>query len=72
MFLQRKTRASTLRLQNRVTPEEAVEEEASVARTTEVTFGHVKWHLTDADGQLNIAQFEMKQFLYEKVTISKS
>ena len=43
------------------------EDEASVARTTEVALGRVKWNLTDEDGQLNLAQFEMKDFLYEKV-----
>ena len=62
--MEQKTRSSSLRLQNR---QEVEEEEASVVRTTEVSLGRVKWHLTDKDGQLNLAQFEMKDFLYEKV-----
>lgn len=43
------------------------DEEAAVARRTEVSFAQVKWHLTDADGQLTIAKFELQNFLYEKV-----
>ena len=43
-----------------------------MARTTEVSLGRVKWNLTDKDGQLNLAQFEMKDFLYEKVTFEAS
>nr|CAB3258519.1 UPF0378 protein KIAA0100-like [Phallusia mammillata] len=69
MFLEQKTRNSSLRPQDRH-HDVIEEEEASVARTTEVMFGHVQWHLTDADGQLNIAQFEMKDFLYEKINKS--
>lgn len=44
------------------------EEDAAVARRTEVSFSQVKWHLTDADGQLTIAKFELRNFLYEKVS----
>ena len=43
------------------------EEEEVVVRVTEVSFGKVRWSLTDRDGQLNIAQFEMNKFFYEKV-----
>ena len=65
IFLEQKTRNSSIRPQNR--QEAAPEEEAAVARTTEVSLGRVKWNLTDEDGQLNLAQFEMKDFLYDKV-----
>ncbi|XP_078495659.1 bridge-like lipid transfer protein family member 2 [Ciona intestinalis] len=68
IFLDQKTRSSSLRPQHPDQVDE--EEEASVVRTTEVTFGEVKWHVTDKDGQLNIAQFEMRDFLYEKVNKS--
>ena len=47
--------------------EEEEDEDEEVVRTTEISFGQVKWNLTDSDGQLNIAQFEMKKFFYEKV-----
>uniref|UniRef100_H2Z401 FMP27/BLTP2/Hobbit GFWDK motif-containing RBG unit domain-containing protein n=1 Tax=Ciona savignyi TaxID=51511 RepID=H2Z401_CIOSA len=68
IFLDEKTRSSSLRPQN--PDQDHEEEETSVVRTTEVMFREVKWHVTDKDGQLNIAQFEMKDFLYEKVNKS--
>lgn len=67
--MEQKTRSSSLRAQSRYEAQED-EEEASVARTTEVSLGRVKWNLTDEDGQLNLAQFEMKDFLYDKVNRS--
>jgi len=66
--LEQKTRNSSIRPQNH-SESSHQEEEASEARTTEVSLGRVKWNLTDKDGQLNLAQFEMKDFLYEKVSV---
>ncbi|CAK8698010.1 unnamed protein product [Clavelina lepadiformis] len=70
MFLEEKTKTSSLRLKNQEQVFDHQDDELAVVRTTEVSFGQVKWHLTDADGQLNIAQFEMRDFLYEKINRS--
>ena len=42
------------------------DDDSIIVRTTEVSFAQVKWSLTDADGQLKIAQFEMRNFFYDK------
>nr|XP_039267582.1 protein KIAA0100-like isoform X1 [Styela clava] len=68
LYLQQKTRLSSV--QQASEHEEKWDEEAAVARRTEVSFGQVKWHLTDADGQLTIAKFELRNFVYEKINKS--
>lgn len=40
----------------------------SVVRRSEVCFKHARWRLTDADGQLGIADLVLNNFLYSKVT----
>ncbi|XP_067136363.1 protein hobbit [Centruroides vittatus] len=42
----------------------------SVMRRSEVCFKHARWRLTDADGQLGIADLVLNNFLYSKVTKS--
>ena len=71
MYLERKTHTSVERSGFSSNTNED-DEEVSDIRTTEVSFGQVKWHLTDADGQLNIAVFELRDFFYEKVRAATS
>ncbi|XP_054707310.1 LOW QUALITY PROTEIN: protein hobbit-like [Uloborus diversus] len=44
------------------------EKGVSTARRSEVCFKHAQWRLTDADGQLGIADLVLSNFLYSKVT----
>ncbi|XP_077995172.1 bridge-like lipid transfer protein family member 2 [Glandiceps talaboti] len=41
---------------------------SSVVRRAEVCFASARWKLTEADGQLGIADLELRQFKYSKVT----
>lgn len=43
---------------------------ASVARAAEICFKQAKWRLTDADGQLGIADLVLSNFLYTKTSKS--
>jgi hypothetical protein len=41
---------------------------ANVVRRSEVCFKHARWRLTDADGQLGLADLVLSSFLYTKVS----
>ncbi|CAG5089025.1 Similar to KIAA0100: Protein KIAA0100 (Homo sapiens) [Cotesia congregata] len=41
---------------------------AAVARAAEICFKHAQWRLTDADGQLGIADLVLTNFLYTKTS----
>ncbi|XP_008551272.1 protein hobbit [Microplitis demolitor] len=41
---------------------------AAVARSAEICFKHAQWRLTDADGQLGIADLVLTNFLYTKTS----
>jgi len=41
---------------------------AAVARVAEICFKHAQWRLTDADGQLGIADLILTNFLYTKTS----
>lgn len=41
---------------------------ASIARTAEICFKHAQWRLTDADGQLGIADLVLTNFMYTKTS----
>ncbi|XP_015524843.1 protein KIAA0100 [Neodiprion lecontei] len=41
---------------------------AAVARVAEICFKYAQWRLTDADGQLGIADLVLKNFLYTKTS----
>ncbi|XP_040279331.1 protein KIAA0100 homolog isoform X2 [Bufo bufo] len=46
------------------------QEDVSVVRRTEFYFAQARWRLTEQDGQLGIAELELKRFLYSKVNKS--
>lgn len=43
---------------------------ASLRRTSQINFKHAQWRLTEADGQLDIADVVLTNFLYTKATRS--
>ncbi|XP_061575606.1 bridge-like lipid transfer protein family member 2 isoform X2 [Cololabis saira] len=45
-------------------------EDVSVARRTEIYFAQARWCLTEEDGQLGIAELELKRFMYSKLNKS--
>lgn len=42
----------------------------TIVRTNEICFKHAQWRLTEADGQIGIADLILSNFLYKKVTKS--
>uniref|UniRef100_A0A7N8Y945 KIAA0100 ortholog n=1 Tax=Mastacembelus armatus TaxID=205130 RepID=A0A7N8Y945_9TELE len=45
-------------------------EDVSVVRRTEIYFAQARWCLTEEDGQLGIAELELKRFMYSKLNKS--